>query len=87
VRETALVEVRALAGQIWAEIAQGTPNLGRVVDLHVEGALAELEQALRGSLRHLNEADREHVRAILLRTAKRNAHYHIQDIRRLQPVP
>jgi glutamyl-tRNA reductase len=87
VRETALAEVKALAGQIWAEVHQGTPDLGRVVDLHVEGALAELEQALRSKLRHLTEADRETVRSILLRTAKRNAHFHIQDIRRLQPVP
>jgi glutamyl-tRNA reductase len=84
---TALAEVRALAQTIWAEVDAGTPNLGRVVDLHVEGALAELDEALRGKLRHLADPDRETVRSILLRAARRNAHYHIQDIRRLAPSP
>jgi glutamyl-tRNA reductase len=87
VRETALAEVRALAQRIWAEVDSGTPNLGRVVDLHVEGALAELDEALRGKLSHLADSDREMVRSILLRAARRNAHYHIQDIRRLAPSP
>jgi len=87
VRETALAEVRALAQTIWAEVDAGTPNLGRVVDLHVEGALAELDEALRGKLQHLTDSDRETVRSILLRAARRNAHYHIQDIRRLAPSP
>ena len=87
VRATALAEVRALAQTIWAEVDAGTPNLGRVVDLHVEGALAELDEALRGKLQHLTDSDRETVRSILLRAARRNAHYHIQDIRRLAPSP
>src|SRR5262249_36939664 len=87
VRATALAEGRALAQTIWAEIDAGTPNLGRVVDLHVEGALAELDEALRGKLQHLTDSDRETVRSILLRAARRNAHYHIQDIRRLAPSP
>jgi glutamyl-tRNA reductase len=87
VRATALAEVRAMAQRIWAEVDAGTPNLGRVVDLHVEGALAELDEALRGKLQHLPDSDRETVRSILLRAARRNAHYHIQDLRRLAPSP
>ena len=45
--------------------------------------MAELENALNGNLSHLASDDREKIRKILLRAAKRNAHYHIQDIRQL----
>ena len=80
-REVGLTEVRAFAAQLWQEIASARPNLGRVVDLHVEGAIAEFEHALHGDLRHLDERDREVVRGIMLRLAKRNAHHHICDLR------
>jgi len=78
-----LAEVRAIAQQLWCEVEAGKPNLGRVVDLHVEGALAELEQAFGSELSHLAAADREMLRCLLVRCAKRNAHFHIQDIREL----
>lgn len=80
-RDTALHEVHALAAQVWQEVGHARPNLGRVVDLHVEGALAELEQAFHGRLGHLSPADREAVRSVLLRCARRNAHHHIRDLR------
>lgn len=82
-KTTGLAEARALAQRLWQEVGTGRPNLGRVVDLHVEGALVELEHALNGKLSHLADADRDAIRSVFLRAAKRNAHYHIKDIRQL----
>lgn len=82
-RTIGLAEVAALAATLWSEIAAARPNLGRVVDLHVEGAMAELEQAFQRGLRHLSAADREAVREVMKRAAKRNAHHHIRDLRHL----
>ena len=75
--------VAGLARQLWTELEAGQPNLGRVVDLHIEGAMIELEHAFDGALRHLVPSDRDVLRNLLVRTAKRNAHFHIQDIRQL----
>lgn len=82
-KDLALAEVATLARRIGAEVAGGRPNLGRVVDLHVEGALALLDQVLGGELSHLGDADREVLRAVVVRAARRNAHFHIQDLRQL----
>ncbi|MBZ0152260.1 MAG: hypothetical protein K8J09_12085 [Planctomycetes bacterium] len=83
IKTVGAAEVKALAGPLFREVADGRPNLGRVVDLHVEGALAELEQALCGKLRHLSTDDREALRGVMLRAAKRNAHHHIRDLKHL----
>ncbi len=75
--------VSGLARQLWTELEAGRPNLGRVVDLHVEGAMAELDSAFDRELRHLPACDRDALRSVVMRTARRNAHFHIQDIRQL----
>ncbi|MBI5851681.1 MAG: hypothetical protein HZB39_11750 [Planctomycetes bacterium] len=75
--------VSGLARQLWTELEAGRPNLGRVVDLHVEGAMAELDSAFDRELRHLPASDRDALRNVVMRTARRNAHFHIQDIRQL----
>jgi glutamyl-tRNA reductase len=85
-RAAGLAEVRSRARQVWSELAAGRPDLGRVVDLHVESALAELEQAFGSELSHLAAADRAMLRSLLVRAAKRNAHYHVQDLRQLVPA-
>jgi hypothetical protein len=54
------------------------------VDLHVEGALAELERAFGGPLSHLEGIDRERLRTLMTKTARRNAHIHIQDLKRMR---
>jgi glutamyl-tRNA reductase len=56
-------------------------RLAAVVDHHLETALAELQAALASNLRHLSEIDRQQVRQVIVRAAKRNAHYHLEDLR------
>ena len=75
-------QVRARAEQIWNDLAGNRAQLGKVVDLHVENALAELDRALSGPLRHLADTDRERLRRVMEKTARRNAHFHLQDLRR-----
>ena len=84
IREVGVVEARAVARRMWAEVVSGRPDLGKVVDLHVEGALAELEQAFGSQLSHLDDPVREQLRVLMTKTAKRNAHIHIQDLKRLR---
>ena len=76
-------QVAAQAEGLWSQITNRGADLGRVVDLHVESALEELERALRGSLAHLGEAEQAAVRQLVLKTAKRNAHFHLKDLRQL----
>lgn len=83
-REVGVVEARAVARRMWKELESGRPDLGKVVDLHIEGALAELEQAFGSRLSHLDDAMREELRLLMTKTAKRNAHIHIQDLKRLR---
>ena len=83
-REVGVVESRAIARRLWSEVESGRPDLGRVVDLHIEGALAELEQAFGSHLSHLQNPDREQLRALMTKTARRNAHIHIQDLKRMR---
>lgn len=84
IREVGIVEARAVARRLWDEVRDGRPDLGRVLDLHVEGALAELEQAFGGQLSHLAASDRERLRTLITKTARRNAHFHIQDLKRMR---
>lgn len=83
-REVGVVEARAVARRMWGELLSGRPDLGKVVDLHIEGALAELEQAFGSQLSHLDDPVREQLRVLMTKAAKRNAHIHIQDLKRLQ---
>lgn len=83
-REVGVIESRAIARRLWSEVESGRPDLGRVVDLHIEGALAELEQAFGSHLSHLQNPDREQLRALMTKTARRNAHIHIQDLKRMR---
>jgi glutamyl-tRNA reductase len=76
-------QVTAQAECIWGQIANRGADLGRVVDLHLESALEELQRALRGPLSHLGEAEVEAVRQLVTKTAKRNAHFHLKDLRQL----
>lgn len=82
-RHLVAAEVKAVAGQLCRELEATQPNLGRVIDLHVEGALAELDRAFAGELAHLDSGDRQRLRSLLERTARRNAHFHIRDLRQL----
>jgi glutamyl-tRNA reductase len=86
-RHVVQTEVVAAARHLCNELAADRPNLGRVVDLHVEGALAELERAFGDELRHLDERDRQRLRSVLERAARRNAHHHIRDLRHLARTP
>jgi len=83
-REVGVVEARAVARRMWGELTSGRPDLGRVVDLHIEGAMAELDQAFGGHLSHLEGEDRERLRSLMTKTARRNAHIHIQDLKRMR---
>lgn len=78
-------QVGAQAECIWSQICARSADFGRVIDLHVETAVDELERALRGPLAHLSEVDREALRQVVVRTAKRNAHFHLKDLRHLAP--
>ena len=83
IKETGLIEVQARAQKLWSEVSNGRPDLGRVVDLHVEGNLSALEDAFDSQLSHLDLPDRERLREVLVKAARRNAHFHIQDLRKL----
>jgi glutamyl-tRNA reductase len=76
-------QVTAQAECIWGQVANRGADLGRVVDLHVESALEEFQRAVRGPLSHLGESEREAIRQLVLKTAKRNAHFHLKDLRQL----
>ena len=43
----------------------------------------ELELAFRGNLAHLSDEDQDSLRQVLNRLARRNAHFHIQDLKEL----
>ncbi len=75
--------ILARAKQIHREIDSGRVNLGSVIDRHVTNAMDELELAFRGNLAHLSDADQNSLRQVLDRLARRNAHFHIQDLKEL----
>ena len=75
--------ILARAKQIHREIDSGRVNLGSVIDRHVTNAMDELDHALRGNLAHLSHEDRDSLRRVLDRLARRNAHFHIQDLKEL----
>ncbi len=85
VAEVGRAQAEARAEQIWADLVDRRAHLGKVVDLHVENALSELDKALRGSLQHLADDDRDQLRKLFEKTARRNAHFHLRDLRQLQP--
>lgn len=58
-------------------------QLGTVLDLHLDTALNELHSALQSKLSHLSDEDQEQLRQLVIRAAKKNAHYHLQDLRQL----
>lgn len=73
--------------RLFEQVHADRAYLGNVVELHLESALAEVEQALRGSLKHLEDQDRELLRSLTRRLAKRHAHYHILDLKQLGVTP
>ncbi len=77
------VDAMARAVEIWEEIGSRRAYLGNVVEMHLESAMAEVEQAMRGKLKHLDETDQAQIRELMRRAAKRHAHYHILDLRQL----
>lgn len=81
--EQLAAQLSTKADWIWDQVRPGRAQLGRVVDLHVESAMAEAEQALRSKLDHLGDREREEVRELVRRLAKRHAHYHLLDLKQL----
>lgn len=75
--------VAARAKQIHRELDSGRVHLGTVIERHVNNAMDELEQAFQGDLAHLRSRDRKALRLVLERLARRNAHFHIQDLKEL----
>lgn len=73
----------AQSSVIWRKLLSNESRFNGVVDLHMESAVAEFEHAVRSQLRHLSHQDQEHVRKLLIKAAKRNAHYHLKDLRNL----
>ncbi|MEM7199648.1 MAG: hypothetical protein AAF628_05240 [Planctomycetota bacterium] len=71
------------AERIWQELVAGRADLGRLVDLHVENAQAEVERARHRQLRGLDDAQFAEILSLAERIAKRNAHIHLVDVRRL----
>ncbi|MEO0480067.1 MAG: NAD(P)-binding domain-containing protein [Planctomycetota bacterium] len=81
--EIGRAEARLQAEHIWRDLIAERMNMGRVVDLHVESALGELERALCSSLRHLDTDDQERLRQVFERLAKKHAHFHVRDLKEL----
>ncbi|MAE76703.1 MAG: hypothetical protein CMJ85_07550 [Planctomycetes bacterium] len=71
------------AERIFSEVSEKRAEIGKLVDLHVENALAEVDRALHGKLSHLSDTDRDLFRDLVLRAAKRHAHLHIKDVKLL----
>jgi glutamyl-tRNA reductase len=67
------------AARIWKELENGRVDLGQLLGRHVENAAAEVDRALRGSLRGLPSQLVDEVRRLAERVARRNAHLHISD--------
>jgi glutamyl-tRNA reductase len=82
---TDLVKARARAlDQCLQDVGTGAnANLARIVEQHVETALHELDTVFRTKLSHLSSTDQDSVRQAVLRSAKRNAHLHLKDVREL----
>lgn len=71
------------AHRIWGELCGDQSCLGRLVELHVENAMSEIDRACRGRLRGLEQRVLDEVRALVERVARRNAHLHVKDLRQL----
>ncbi len=81
--------VKARARVLWRELQAKRANLGKVIDMHVESALSEIETVIQRQLGHLAETDQCAIRQAVAKSARRHAHYHIQDLKQrdLQATP
>lgn len=79
--EQAGIAAVAESRRIWGELHEGRADLGKLLDLHVESAVAEVERALRGRLSTLDPQQAEEVRRLVERVARRNAHMHLSDVK------
>lgn len=86
-RRQSLTVCRKLAesqtGVLYRDLLSDKDRFSGIIALHVESAIAEFEHASRSQLSHLSNEDRELVRKVLVKAAKRNAHYHLKDLRSL----
>jgi glutamyl-tRNA reductase len=76
-----IVVGRARALHVALTETGGGTHLARIVEQHVETAMQELQSLLETKLRHLSDGDQDQVRQAVLRTTRRNAHLHVQDVR------
>lgn len=81
--ERGRAQARQQAERIWRDLVAERAHFGGIVDLHTEHAIGELEKTLRGNLSHLDDDSRDQVRKMIERIAKRNAHFHIRDLKEL----
>jgi glutamyl-tRNA reductase len=81
--DIAMKMVSARAKQIHRELDSGRVHLGTVIQRHVNNAMDELEQAFSTNLAHLTTPDRKALKQVLERLARRNAHFHIQDLKEM----
>jgi glutamyl-tRNA reductase len=75
------------AQRLWLGLDDTAPELGHVVELHVEAAREELTRARRNGLANLDGGVLEHVAALVERVARRNAHLHLQDLKGARVSP
>ena len=80
-REHVSVAAANEATRIYRELTRKSEDLGQLIGLHVENASAEVERALRGRLRGLDDSQAEEVRRLAERVARRNAHLHLHDVK------
>lgn len=81
--DIAMKLVAARGKQIHRELDSGRIRLSTVIERHVNNALEELEQAFQSDLSHLTSPDRKVLKLVLERLARRNAHFHIQDLKEM----
>ncbi len=75
--------VEAHAGEIFKGTDPAQRSLSGVIELHVKQAMSLLDEEFLHGLKHLDPKDCEKVRLAVMRSAKRNAHFHIQDLKQL----
>lgn len=75
--------IEAQSSALWHDLISDESRFNRVIDLHLESAVAEYEHAARGRLRHLSARDQDTIKRLIIKSAKRNAHYHLNDLRNL----
>jgi glutamyl-tRNA reductase len=75
--------IEAQCSALWHDLTSDESRFNRVIDMHLESAVAEYEHAARGRLRHLSARDQDIIKRLIIKSAKRNAHYHLKDLRNL----